>query len=357
MPQLLSTRGDYSTVIDSAAVTIRRRRIRSIGAGYDSQGAGYDSGMMTQRSPQFYAVVSIVAAILTIVLKSAAYVVTGSVGLFSDAAESLVNLLAAVVAFWALTLAARPPDEEHTFGHSKAEYFASGLEGALILLAAGSIGYTAWQRVLNPQPIDNTTLGLVISIVAALLNGGVALLLLAASRQLRSVTLRANAHHLLTDVWTTGGVILGVALVQLTGWLILDPLIAIVVAANIIWTGVRLLRETGYGLLDSALPPAEQQVILDILARYQQRGMLFHALRTRSAGLRRFVSLHVLVPGDWTVQHGHDLCDEIELAISAALPDTMVITHLEPLEDPVAFADRGLDRSQPTLARSASRDR
>jgi cation diffusion facilitator family transporter len=300
---------------------------------------------MDWQTPRTYAVLSIVAATLTIALKFGAYLLTGSIGLFSDAAESLVNLIAALIALWALTLAARPPDEEHTFGHSKAEYFASGLEGALILLAAVSIASTAWQRLQTPQPLDNVGIGLIVTLAAAALNGFVALILRRAGRRLRSITLEADAQHLLTDVWTSAGVVVGIVLVQQTGWLILDPLIALAVAVNIVWTGVRLLRETGYGLLDSALPGVDQQIIANILARYEPQGILFHALRTRQAGPRRFVSLHVLVPGDWSVQQGHDLCEEIELAIGQALPETHVTTHLEPLEDPSAWEDQGLDRS------------
>ncbi len=303
---------------------------------------------MRFESPRSYALLSIIGAIATIILKFGAYLLTNSVSLFSDAAESLVNLIAAIVAFWALTLAARPPDDEHTFGHSKAEYFASGLEGALVLLAAVSIAYTAWERLQEPQPIAALGLGLTVAVIAAALNGGIAFILLRASRRLRSITLAADARHLLTDVWTTAGVVVGLLLVQWTGWLILDPLIGFLVAINIVWIGVRLLRETGYGLLDSALPIDEQKIINDILAQYQARGIEFHALRTRQAGPRRFVSLHVLVPGLWTVQQGHDLCEEIELAISHVLPETNVLTHMEPLEDPTAWADLGLDRETNT---------
>jgi len=301
-----------------------------------------------QRSPRVYALLSIAAAVATITLKFSAYRLTGSVGLFGDATESLVNLAAAVVALWALTLAAQPPDELHAYGHSKAEYFASGLEGALVLLAAASIAYTAWGRLFAPQPLEQLGIGLGISIAAAALNGGIALVLLRAGRRLRSVTLQADAQHLLTDVWTTGGVVLGLVLTQLTGWLILDPLIALAVAANIVWVGFRLLRESGYGLLDSALPAEERQLIDTILERYRSHGIAFHALRTRLSGTRRFISLHVLVPGDWTVQRGHDLCEELELAVLEALPESWVITHLEPRDDPSAFADEGLDRSEAT---------
>lgn len=299
---------------------------------------------MDARSARPYAALSIGAAVLTIGLKFGAYFLTNSVGLFSDAAESVVNLLAALVALWALALAARPPDAEHTFGHSKAEYFSSGLEGALILVAAASIGTTAWSRLFHPQPLEQLGLGLGLTLVATAVNGGVALILLRAGRRLRSIALRADAHHLLTDVWTSGGVVLGVMLVQLTGWLVLDPMIALIVAANIVWAGIRLLRETGSGLLDTALPAGDQQIIAAVLAPYKEKGILFHALRTRVAGARRFVNLHVLVPGEWTVQRGHNLCEEIESAISRALPGTNVFTHLEPLEDPVSWHDQDLDR-------------
>ncbi|ABX03628.1 MAG TPA: cation transporter [Herpetosiphon sp.] len=293
---------------------------------------------------QRYALLSIVAACVTIGLKFGAYLLTGSIGLFSDAAESVVNLIAAIMALWMLTIAMRPPDHDHAFGHSKAEYFASGLEGMLIMLAAGSIIWTAWPRVLNPTPITRLDLGLGLSIFATAINGGVAWIIMRAGKRLRSITLQADAHHLFTDVWTTIGVIGGILLTKLSGWLVLDPLIAIAVALHIIWIGFRILRESGYGLLDSALPDEDQAVIEDILSRYRQRGLQFHALRTRVAGPRRFISLHVLVPGSWSVQKGHDVCETIELAIAAALPDSHAITHLEPLEDPAAWDDEGLDR-------------
>lgn len=297
------------------------------------------------RSARDYALLSIGAALLTIALKFGAYVLTGSVGLLSDALESLVNLVAAVVALWALTFASRPPDAEHAFGHNKAEYFSSALEGTLILVAAASIAIAAWGRLFHPQPIEQVGLALLLSLVATAVNGGVAMILLRAGRRLRSVTLRADAHHLFTDVWTSAGVVLGILLVKLTGWLVLDPIIALIVAANIVWAGFRLLRETGSGLLDTALPENEQQLITTVLSYYLQQGIQFHALRTRTAGTRRFVSFHVLVPGKWTVQRGHDLCEEIELAISKVLPSTHVTTHLEPLEDPVSWADQELDRT------------
>jgi cation diffusion facilitator family transporter len=290
-------------------------------------------------SARSYAALSIGAAVATIVLKFGAYKLTGSVGLLSDAFESVVNLVAAIAAFWALSYAAKPPDAEHTFGHSKAEYFSSALEGFLILIAAASIAVAAGQRLLAPQPIEQAGMGLVLALVATAINGGVAWILLRASRRLRSITLRADAHHLLTDVWTSAGVVLGIGLVSITGWYILDPIIALLVAVNIVWTGVKLLRETGSGLLDAAIPDDEQKLIEPILNTYQAQGIQFHAMRTRVAGAHRFVSFHVLVPGAWTVQRGHDLCEEIEHAIALALPGTDVTTHLEPAEDPISWDD------------------
>lgn len=294
---------------------------------------------------------SIGAAVVTIGLKFGAYLLTGSVGLFSDAAESVVNLVAAGTALWALTLAARPPDEEHAFGHNKAEYFSSGLESALILIAAALIAATALPRLFEPQPLQNVGVGLAVTLVAATINGGVALVLLRAGRRLRSITLEADAKHLLTDVWTSVGVVLGIVLVGLTGWLVLDPLIALLVAANIVWTGVRLLRDTGQGLLDRALPGEDQAKISKVLSRYGEKNIQFHAVRTRVAGQRRFISMHVLVPGDWTVKRGHDLAEEIEHDIARDLPQSTFFIHVEPAEDPASFEDQALDRERPESER------
>ena len=297
-----------------------------------------------ERSPRSYALLSIAAAVATIALKVTAYRLTGSVGLLSDAAESLVNLAAALVAYWALSVAARPPDEEHAFGHSKAEYFASGAEGAMIVGAAIAIAVAAGQRLVHPAPLTQVGLGLAMSVLATAINGAVALVLLAAGKRLRSITLTADAHHLLTDVWTSAGVVAAVALVRLTGWLRLDPIIALAVAISIVWTGWRLLKETGLGLMDTALPAGDCQSIAEALAPFQQKGVVIHALQTRLSGARRFVSMHVLVPGAWSVQQGHDLCEEIESSICRCLPQTTVFTHMEPREDPVSWDDRSLDR-------------
>ncbi|AFY74106.1 cation diffusion facilitator family transporter [Synechococcus sp. PCC 7502] len=297
----------------------------------------------SSKSARFYAFLSIGAAVMTIALKLGAYLLTGSVGLLSDALESGVNLVAAIVAVWALTYAAKPPDQEHTFGHSKAEYFSSGVEGALILVAAVSIAIAAIERLFHPQPLEQFGIGLALSFVASLINGGLALILLKAGKRLRSITLRADAHHLLTDVWTSVGVILGLLLVPLTGWLVLDPIVALFVAVNIVWTGVKLIGESGSALLDAAIPHTEQQLITDILSPYDRQGIQFHCMRTRVAGSHRFVSFHILVPGEWTVQKGHDICEEIEQAIALALPETHVFTHLEPIEDPVSWDDEKLN--------------
>lgn len=299
---------------------------------------------MAPAAARSYALLSIAGAVCTIVIKTGAYWLTGSVGLLSDAMESGVNLIAALVAFWMLSLAAKPPDDLHPYGHSKAEYFSSGIESTLIVIAAISIAITAFPRLLDPQPLEQLGVGLALSLLATLLNGGIAWILLRAGRRLNSITLRADAHHLFTDVWTSAGVILGIGLVKLTGWLVLDPLIALLVAANIVWAGFRLLRESSSGLLDQALPLPEQRQIKEVLERYSNQGIEFHALRTRMAGARRFVSVHVLVPATWTVQQGHNLCDQIELEIVRTLPLTSIMTHLEPLGDPLSAMDQMLDR-------------
>lgn len=298
---------------------------------------------MTEGSLTRFAWLSVAAAIATIALKTGAWWVTGSVGLLSDAIESLVNLAAALMALWMLTLAERPPDEEHAFGYSKAEYFSSGLEGGMIFLAAAAIVVTAAPRLLDPEPLEAVGLGLAISVVASIINFGVAWALFRAAKRYRSITLEADAHHLMTDVWTSAGVVAGVILVAVTGWHRLDPLIAIVVALNILWTGFGLLRRSALGLLDKAVSQEDRQRIRDILARHEAAGIAFHALRTRQAAGRSFVSLHVLVPGHWTVQQGHDLADAIEREIRSALPRTTVTTHLEPLEDPASQDDVELD--------------
>ncbi len=293
---------------------------------------------------QRFAWLSIAAAVATILLKGTAWWITGSVGLLSDAMESFVNLAGAIVTLAMLLLAARPPDEEHAYGYSKAEYFASGFEGSLILVAAVAIGIAALERLITPQPLQTVGLGVAISAVAALLNLGVALVLLRAGRRYDSIALEADARHLLTDVWTSAGVILAVLLVAATGWQRLDPLVALAVAANILWSGGGLMRRSFLGLMDRALPAGDRRAIEAVLERHCTEGVHYHALRTRQAAGRSFVSVHVLVPGEWSVQRGHDLLERIEADVRAAVPNATVFTHLEPGEDPRSFADLHLDR-------------
>ena len=294
---------------------------------------------MSTRSLARYAWLSIAAALATMALKAVAWWLTGSVGLLSDALESLVNLAGALMALAMLSVAARPPDEDHAYGHGKAEYFSAGLEGGLILIAALSIAVAAVDRLLHPRAIEQVGLGLAVSVVASVVNLGVALVLMRAAREHQSVTLRANAHHLLTDVWTSAGVLAGVSLVALTGWNRLDPLVALAVAANIVWTGWRIVAHSVNGLMDAALPGHEIARLEGMLESYAGEGVGFHALRTRRGGAQRFVSLHVLVPGDWSVQRGHDLLERVEADIRRELPPAMVFTHLEPLGDPSAMDD------------------
>jgi len=292
-----------------------------------------------------FAWLSVGAAVLTIGLKSAAYLLTGSVGLLSDAIESIVNLVGALMALAMLVIAARPADEDHAHGHDKAEYFSSGVEGTLIFLAALSIAYTSVRRLLQPAPLEQVGLGLGVSVLASLLNLGVARVLLNAARRHRSVTLEADARHLLTDVWTSAGVLLGVGLVALTGWERLDPLVALAVAGNIVWTGFKIVRSSVAGLMDASLPEEELALIRQALAPHLREEVQSHALRTRQAGARRFISLHVLVPGSWTVQRGHQLLERIEADLRRSIPGAVLTTHLESLGDKTAWADMSLDRS------------
>jgi cation diffusion facilitator family transporter len=291
-------------------------------------------------------VLSIGAALATIALKTLAWLLTGSVGLLSDAAESVVNLVAAVFALVVVYWAARPADEEHAYGHEKADYLSAGVEGALILVAAIVIGYSAVGRLLNPQGISDVGVGLSVSVMASLINLVVARVLIAEGKRHRSVVLEADGRHLMTDVWTSVGVVVGVAAVAITGWERLDPLIALAVATNIVATGIALIRGFTGGLLDRALPPEERAVVDEVLGRFSSEKVQFHALRTRRAGRRAFVSVHVLVPGHWTVKRGHDLAERVEADLRGALLHATVFTHLEPIEDPTSFADTELDRHE-----------
>ena len=281
-----------------------------------------------------FAWLSIAAAVTTIALKSEAYLLTGSVGLLSDAAESLVNLVAAVVALIALHVAARPADDNHNFGHGKAEYFSAGIEGLMIFVAAAFILFTSVQRFLHPAELESVGLGLAISTVASMVNGAVGVLLLKVGAAHRSVTLTADGKHLLTDVWTSVGVIVGVLLVALTGWQRLDPVVAAIVGINILVTGFRLVSQSVTSLLGAAMPAADLAKVNTVLERMRTAEVEFTNLRTRESGRHRFVSLTVLVPGDWTVERGHTLADDVEVAIAKDLAETDVQTHLEPRPSP-----------------------
>ena len=301
--------------------------------------------MTAERTLQGYAWLSVGAAVATIVLKTLAWYVTGSVGLLSDALESLINLIAALLLLTMLRVAAVPPDEMHPYGRFKAEYFASGIEGAMIVVAAVSIAYAAVPRFLAPEPLDAPTLGIALSAVATAINLGVALRLLSVGRRLHSIALEADGHHLMTDVWTSVGVVAGVALVAITGWLILDPLIALAVAVHIVWAGYTLMRRSFAGLLDAAIPVAEQSEIEKIFAEYRRRyGVEFHALLTRQAGARRFISFHLLVPDAWPVDRAHQLSEEVEERIRSLVPNAITLSHIEPISQPSSYDDIKLER-------------
>jgi cation diffusion facilitator family transporter len=297
-----------------------------------------------RRQLQRYAWLSLATAVVTICLKLLAWRLTDSVGLLSDALESLVNVTAAIATLGAVMIAALPPDEDHAFGHDKIEFFASGFEGALILGAAIAIIWTAISRLSSPTPIESPGLGLLISTFASLLNLLVGKLLIAQGRSAPSPALEADGHHLLTDVWTSAGVLLGVSLVWLTGWNLFDPLIALAVAGFIIRMGFVLLRGAVHGLLDRALPADSLAAVHSVLHRYESDQVHFHALRTRASGARQFVAVHVLVPDEWSVRKGHDLLEQIESDLRAVLPSGSIFTHLEPLNDPASWDDQSLDR-------------
>jgi cation diffusion facilitator family transporter len=297
------------------------------------------------RSLERYALLSVAAALATMALKTLAWHFTGSVGLLSDALESSINLAAALLALSMLRLAAAPPDAAHPYGRFKAEYFASGIEGALIVVAAASIVYSALPRLLAPQPIEAPLLGILLSAAASAINLGGGLLLISVGRKRHSIALEADGHHLMSDVWTSAGVIAGVMLVAATGWHIVDPLVAIAVAVHIVWTGVLLMRRSFSGLLDAAIPEGERAEIEKIFAEYRKRyGVDFHALLTRQAGARRFISFHLLVPDAWPVDRAHQLSEEVEERIRELIPNVITLSHIEPISQPASYDDIKLDR-------------
>jgi cation diffusion facilitator family transporter len=302
-------------------------------------------GLSRPTNLERFAWLSIAAALATIALKTIAWWLTGSVGLLSDALESLVNLAAALLMLSMLRLAASPPDQAFPYGMSKAEYLSAGIEGALIVLAAGGILYAAIPRLISPEPLEAPLLGLSITVIASLINLGVAAVLIRAGRRHDSITLEADGAHLMTDVWTSAGVIGGVALVYLTGWQRLDPLVALAVAIHIVWTGVGLVRRSIVGLLDAAISPEDQHEVNKIFTEYSRRyAVKFHAFRTRQAGSRRFISFHLLVPDEWSVKRAHQLSEEIEERIRSLVPNSGVLVHIEPISDPASYDDEGLDR-------------
>lgn len=302
---------------------------------------------MKKKSLKKFAYLSIAAAVITIALKFSAYLYTGSMGLLSDALESCVNLIAAIVALIMIHIAEKPADEGHEFGHTKAEYFSSAIEGGLIMVAAFSIIWSAVPRLFAPQPIENVGLGLAISVSASIVNLGVAIVLLKNAKTHHSLLLEADGKHLMTDVWTSAGVIIAVLLVNLTGLLILDPIIAVLVALNIIWTGFSLLKRSANGLMDASISEGELKMVTNYLDGVSNDEFEYHSLMSRQAGQRKFISLHLLVPGAWSVQKGHDFAEHIEETIEDMFTEPVTVsTHIEPIEDPASMKDIGIDRKK-----------
>ena len=290
---------------------------------------------------------SIAAAVVTILLKFTAYKVTGSIGFFSDALESIVNLLAAVFGLIMLHVSEKPADEGHEFGHSKAEYFSSAIEGSLILLAAFSIIWSAVPRLIHPIALENINIGLLFSVGASLVNLAVGQMLIRNGKKSKSLLVEADGKHLMTDVWTSAGVIAGILLVKFTGILILDPIIAILVALNIVYTGYRLISRSTNGLMDASISETEIDQVKKYLDSLKEKNITYHSLMTRQAGQRKFISFHLLVPGAWTVQQGHENADIIEETIEDMFDEPVTVTsHIEPVEDPASLKDIGIDRKK-----------
>ena len=264
--------------------------------------------------------------------------------MLSDAIESFVNLVGAIMALAMLTIAAIPPDQSHMYGHGKAEYFSSTLEGILILAASAGIIITSIPRLVHPRPLEGLGIGLAVSAVASVINFIVSRTLMQVGTKQNSITLEADARHLKTDVWTSGGVLIGIAIVAVTGWYIIDPIIALLVAVNIIWTGVQLVWRSVEGLMDASLSAPDQELIEKVMVKYRKKGVEFHALRTRQAAARRFVTVHMLVPGVWTVHDAHHIAENFESDVRKALGVANVVTHLEPMEDKISMNDVPLDR-------------
>lgn len=292
-----------------------------------------------RKSPASIIWLSIAASVLTIALKAAAYYVTDSVGFLSDAMESFINLIAGVVAFVLLKIAFRPPDKEHPFGHDKAEYFSSLIEGSLIILAAAGIGYAAIARIINPKPLGELNVGMLFSVVATIINLVTARVLLFYGRKHKSITIEADARHLMTDVWTTVGILIGILVVKFTGFYIIDPIIAIAVALGIVYTGMKLVIQSAEGLMDTALPEQELATLRAILDKYRAQGIDYHAIYTRRVSSRSFISFHLLFPCKWTIHQCHEIAKEVEKEIAEHFSFADIFIHLEPINDPEAYDD------------------
>jgi cation diffusion facilitator family transporter len=297
---------------------------------------------MVEPRLKYPVLLSILAALVTLFLKGLAYFLTGSLGLLSESAESVINLVAAVTAFFSLWYASKPVDPSHTYGHEKIEFFSSGLEGILIVAAAVGIAWYAVTRLFDPQPLESLGLGSLVSLAAALVNFIVAQILLRVGRATGSIVLEADGRHLMTDVWTSAAVVVGLFLVWLTGINEIDPLAALLVAGNITWTGLDLVWRSFNGLMDHALPVAEQAAVRSAIEAHLQTGMDYHALRTRRAGSRRFADFHLLVPGNLSVKQAHEVTLRIEEAVRAVFPDLEVTVHVEPIEERAAWEDSAL---------------
>jgi cation diffusion facilitator family transporter len=301
-----------------------------------------------QTVPSWPIVLSILAALLTLGLKFFAYLVSGSIGLLSDALESVINLVAAILAFVALWYAAQPPDSEHTYGHEKISYFSSGIEGMLILVAAASIAWQAVERLVFPQPLARLDLGLLSSALASFINWAVAVLLIREGKKHRSIILEADGYHLMTDVWTSGAILVALGVVWFAGWawganwVWLDPTTAILVSLNILWTGLKLMRRSFDGLMDHAWPQQELESLRLQISDYLQTGMAFHALRTRTSGTRRLVEFHLLVPGTMSVRDAHAFAEDLESKLIADEPKLDITIHLEPIEEASSWGDHEL---------------
>jgi cation diffusion facilitator family transporter len=300
--------------------------------------------LLQRLTPQKLLMASIVVAILTIGLKTLAWYITGSVGLLSDAMESLVNLASAVFGLVMVTIAAKPADADHPYGHHKAEYFSSGFEGVLIIAAALGIIWAAGHRLFDPQPLEQLGWGLVFSVASSALNGLLAWVMFRAAREHRSIALEADAKHLVTDVWTSVGVVVGLALVQVTGWLWLDALVAMGVAANILKEGFHLMWRSSQGLMDEAVEPEVRQIIQQTLAGFahEREGVeiiRFDHLSTRKAGQRRFVDVHMHMPAAWSLGRAAALRTSVEQALMSAVPGLRATIQLLPTDVEAHFDD------------------